>query len=225
MVKQKQNIVLVTIHQEGLPTIKMVTEAGLIGKIGLNSNGVGVCFNAIRAKGLDASRLPVHLGLRVILESPSAYEAVEMLEKLGMASSAHFLIADASGAIGLEFTSTTFARLQMDSHHRIYHSNHLLVEHPDVDEPQWLPDSNFRVNRMKELTAQLDAKSRQPSWADFSKLFEDEVNHPAAICRSEDAPGSAETLFNIVMDLEEKRAVVRLGRPCQSEETLHLTFQ
>lgn len=225
MVKQKQNIVLVTIHQEGLPTIKMVTEAGLIGKIGLNSNGVGVCFNAIRAKGLDATRLPVHLGLRVILESPSAYEAVETLEKLGMASSAHLLIADASGAIGLEFTSTTFARLQMDPHHRVYHSNHLLVEHPFVDEPQWLPDSKFRVDRIKDLTAQLDAKSTQPSWAEFSKLFEDEVNHPTAICRSEGAPGSTETLFNIVMDLEETRAVVRLGRPCRSEETVHLTFQ
>lgn len=225
MVEQKQNLVLVSIHQQGLPTIKMVTEAGLIGKIGLNSRGVGVCFNAIRAKGLDATRLPVHLGLRVVLESPSAYEAVETLQKLGMASSAHMLIADASGAIGLEFTSSTFARLQMDSHHRVYHSNHLLVEHPGMDEPEWLRDSKFRVDRIKELTAHLDVKSTQPSWADFGKLFEDEENHPSAICRLEDTPGSTETLFNIVMDLEEKRAVVRLGRPCQSEETLHLSFK
>lgn len=224
MVEQKQNMVLLTIHQQGLPTIKMVTEAGLIGKIGLNSSGVGVCFNAIRAKGLDATRLPVHVGLRVVLESASVYEAVESLEKHGMASSAHLLIADASGAIGLEFTSSTFARLQMDSHHRIYHSNHLLLEHPGVHEPDWLPDSKFRVDRIKELTAQLDSKSTQPAWADFSKLFEDEGNYPTAICRLEDGPGSTETLFNIVMDLEEKQAVVRIGRPCQSEETIQLNF-
>ncbi|THY67822.1 AAT-domain-containing protein [Aureobasidium pullulans] len=58
MTEQKANLILLTIEQSPKPTIKMVTEAGLIGKIGLNSSGVGVCLNAIRAKGMDASRIP-----------------------------------------------------------------------------------------------------------------------------------------------------------------------
>ena len=39
MEEQKSNIVLVCIEQPGLPSIKMLAEAGLIGKIGLNSSG------------------------------------------------------------------------------------------------------------------------------------------------------------------------------------------
>jgi isopenicillin-N N-acyltransferase-like protein len=39
----------------------MVTEADVIGKIGINSAGVGVCLNAIRACGVDRTKLPIDL--------------------------------------------------------------------------------------------------------------------------------------------------------------------
>ena len=39
MEEQKPNIVLLCIEQQGLPSIKTLVEAGLIGKIGLNSAG------------------------------------------------------------------------------------------------------------------------------------------------------------------------------------------
>jgi isopenicillin-N N-acyltransferase-like protein len=61
---QRENLIQLTIEQSGKPVIKMITEAGLIGKIGLNSAGVGVCLNAIKAKGMDSTRIPCHLGLR-----------------------------------------------------------------------------------------------------------------------------------------------------------------
>jgi hypothetical protein len=32
------------------------------------------------------------------------------------------------------------------------------------------------------------------------------------------------TLFDIVMELKEKRAVVRLGNPCALEEAIHILF-
>lgn len=224
MTEQKENLVALEIKQQGLPTIKMVTEAGMVGKIGLNSSGVGVCFNAIRAIGLDSSRLPVHLGLRMALESSSAAKAAENLEKTGMASSAHMLVADSLGSVGLEFTSTTFARLEMDPHRRVVHSNHMLLHHEALREPPWMLDSPARVGRMKTLTVNLDARSVEPSWAEFSHLFEDEDGFPSSICRKQRSEVESETLFNIVMDLVEKKAVVRLGRPCQVEQVLDFTF-
>jgi isopenicillin-N N-acyltransferase-like protein len=60
----------------------MVTEAGLIGKIGINLSGVGVCLNAIRAQDMDLTRLPTHLGLRMVLESESREDAVRKLENI-----------------------------------------------------------------------------------------------------------------------------------------------
>ena len=224
MPAQQENLILLTIHQTNLPTIKVVTEAGLIGKIGLNSLGVGVCFNAIRAKGLSAHHVPVHLGLRMVLESSTAATAIATLESQGMASSAHMLIADPSGAMGFECTSTTFAKLGMDARNRVAHSNHLLLEHPGVVDTRWLGDSPFRVARITELAQRYDASTGEPSFADFSRLFEDEANYPAAINREVQAPGKSQTLFNIVMDLNERRAVVRLGRPTEVVETAEMSF-
>lgn len=103
MERQKENLIILTIEQASKPTIKMVTEAGIIGKIGLNSMGVGVCLNAIRAKGMDYTRLPCHLGLRMVLESKSREEAVARLENYGIASACHMLIADPTGGVGVEW--------------------------------------------------------------------------------------------------------------------------
>lgn len=103
MEEQKENLIILTIEQPSKPIIKMVTEAGIIGKIGLNDKGVGVCLNAIRAKGMDPTRLPCHLGLRMVLESESREEAVAALEKSGIASACHMLIADPTGGVGVEW--------------------------------------------------------------------------------------------------------------------------
>jgi isopenicillin-N N-acyltransferase like protein len=47
---------------------------------------------------------------------------------------------------------------------------------------------------------------------------------PSAICRKQEGESTTATLFNIVMELKEKRAVVRLGKPCAPEEVIHLSF-
>lgn len=225
MEAQKENLILMTIRQPGFPTIKMVTEAGIIGKIGMNSLGVGVCFNAIRAKGVDMSHLPVHLGLRKVLESASAEEAVQTLEKTGMAASGHFLIADAKGSIGLEFTHNTFARLATDGHGRVYHTNHLLGTHPGVYEPPFFKSSEYRYVRIKELTAELDGQGNgEPSRETFSRLFKDHGNFPNGICGHRDGSVDHATLFRIVMDLKTREAVVTVGVPCRAEEEVVLGF-
>jgi isopenicillin-N N-acyltransferase like protein len=223
MPEQKPNLIILRIQGDGeSPSIAMVTEAGIVGKIGFNSNGVGVCLNAIKTKGCNPKQLPVHFGLRLALESRSAAEAVDSMEAIGMASSAHILLADEKEAIGFEFTATTSARLPMDANSCVVHTNHLLGDHAGVHEPGWLADSPLRLATMKELTTKLAQRAREPSIDDFSKLFEDESNFPSAICRTLEENSGAETLFNIVMDLKAKTAVVRLGRTVAVEETIHL---
>ncbi|KIW17136.1 hypothetical protein PV08_04327 [Exophiala spinifera] len=221
MEQQKENLIIVKIAQFGKPSIQMITEAGIIGKIGFNSAGVGVCLNAIRAKGMNPERLPVHLGLRMALESQSAKEAVQALEHWGMAAPAHILVADATDATGFEFTSTTIEKLVPDGKGRVVHSNHLLLKHPGITDTVWIKDSLFRVDRMAELCDNLPT---EPTWAEVSKLFEDEANAPTAICREQKGESTAATLFNILMDLKQKTGVIRMGRPTQVEETITLGF-
>lgn len=220
MEAQKQNLVITKITQAGKPTIVQVTEAGIIGKIGFNSSGVGTLLNAIKVYGVDASRMPVHFGLRAALESNSAREAVQRLESYGMAASAHILISDGAEAIGLEFTKSTIAHCKADSRGRIAHTNHLLLDHPGEVDTMWLKDSPVRVKTMTDNTEKLGS---EPSWEDVNRLFEDEHGFPYSICRQAQDGGST-TLFNIVMDLKAKKGVVRLGRPTQAEETITLAL-
>ncbi|KAH8808818.1 acyl-coenzyme A:6-aminopenicillanic acid acyl-transferase-domain-containing protein [Xylogone sp. PMI_703] len=221
MEEQGHNLIQLTIIQKDLPTIKMVTEAGIIGKIGMNSAGLGLCFNAIRAKGLDKTRVPVHIGLRIVLESTSAQEAINKLEAVGMASAAHFLIGDATIAVGLEFTSSTFAKIPINEHGYIVHSNHMLLPHADIYEPHWLYDSPERINIMRRNIS----NAGPISWKTFSELFEDETGYPCAISRSQEGKSDFGTLFNIVINLREKMAEVRIGRPCRDKAGEKIVLQ
>ncbi|THY45399.1 AAT-domain-containing protein, partial [Aureobasidium pullulans] len=178
MTEQKANLILLTIEQSPKPIIKMVTEAGLIGKIGLNSSGVGVCLNAIRAKGMDASRIPCHLALRLILDSNSVTEAVDELKKFGVASSCHMLIADANGSVGLEWSYKDLQVLEMNERNQVFHSNHYLVEHPGVEDTVWIEDSKFRIKRIQEICEGL---GDEPTAKGVQELFKDEKNYPFAI--------------------------------------------
>lgn len=219
MTEQKQNLIITKIVQVDKPIIVQVTEAGIIGKIGFNSAGVGTLFNAIRVHGADPTRLPAHFGLRMALESSSVEDAVQKLESYGMASSAHILLADPNTALGLEFTKSTFAHCEPDAAGRVVHANHLLKEHPGETDTVWLKDSLTRVPTMTANTGLLGA---EPSWEAVSKLFEDEQNAPGSICRIETKETGSATLFNIVMDLRSRKAVVRLGRPTEVEQVIDL---
>jgi isopenicillin-N N-acyltransferase-like protein len=55
-------------------------------------------------------------------------------------------------------------------------------------------------------------------------VFKDEKGLPTSICRDERDGLGTGTLFNIVMDLEAKKAVVTLGRPVEPEEHFELSF-
>jgi isopenicillin-N N-acyltransferase like protein len=222
MEEQKANLIILTIEQPKKPTIKMVTEAGIIGKIGLNSAGVGVCLNAIRVKGMDNTRIPCHLGLRMVLESTSREEAVQKLEKYGVASSCHMLVADPTGGIGLEWSSVELAKIQMNASNQVFHSNHYIAKHVGVEDTNWLGDSTFRVSRIEELCKPLGTHPTGESL--FNEVFRDETNYPGAICRSQVEPSGSATLFNIIMHLKEKKATVSLGRPVAVDEVVQLGF-
>jgi len=221
MEAQKENLVVLTIEQQKKPTIKMVTEAGLIGKIGLNSSGVGVCLNAIKVKGMDPTRLPCHLGLRMVLESNSREEAVRQLEKYGIASSCHMLVADPTGSVGLEWSSVELQKVKMNSKQQVFHSNHYLCKHVGVEDTNWLGDSTFRVSKIEELCQSLNDS---PTTESLFELFKDEANYPGAICRAQVKGSGSASLFNIVMDLQRHVATVTLGRPVAPEEVVQLAF-
>ncbi|CZR52327.1 related to Acyl-coenzyme A:6-aminopenicillanic-acid-acyltransferase 40 kDa form [Phialocephala subalpina] len=219
---QQNNLIYLNITQNGKPSISMITEAGLIGKIGMNSAGVGVCLNAIRARGVDYGRLPVHLALRATLDSNSRLEAIAKLEKAGVAAAAHLLIADSTGTTSIEFSHRDLVKIGT-SDGRICHSNHFLVEHADgVSETVFGQDSRDRMVKATKLLQGAAEREKPPTVQTIQKMLEDEEGYPGAINRAALGASSTATSFGIVMELKSKTAKVRIGRPTQCKGTMLL---
>lgn len=222
---QGPNLVVCHVSQPGtgIPDFSMVTEAGIIGKIGLNSAGVGCCLNAIRARGVDPTRLPVHFALRRVLESTSRKSAIEKIRSVGVAGSAHILIGDETGASGLECTSIGVKELAMNENKRVYHTNHLVLEHPDVDEPPWLKDSAVRLSRIHQLAASADIGGG-PGLESALEMLKDEEDGPCSINRRQEGASTFQTLFTIVMNLSRRTSTVKVGRPSEDGDVVELSF-
>ena len=215
--EQKENLVKLCICRSGKPVIEMVSEAGIIGKIGLNSAGVGVCLNAIRAKGVDFGKLPCHLALRACLDSSSREEALDKLQNAGVASAGHITVADPSGGTGLECSHTDIVVIPMQQSGILTHTNHFIKAHPGVEERLEWEDSHHRLPRIGKLT-----ETAEPSLENIASLLKDEEGLPTAICRDQTHDSTVATLFSITMDLGKRTAEVTVGRPTQPEQHLRL---
>lgn len=222
--RQAENLISLRIKKSDGLGIQMITEAGIIGKIGINSNGVGCTLNALKAHGVSYKKLPCHLALRTVMESSSREAAVDALEKAGVASACHILVADATGGTGLECSSEDLLKLEMNREGIVIHTNHYVLKHKEsvIEAPDWLPDTRFRLSRISQLLN--GAKEEEPSVEVAAMLLKDETEGDgAAICRSaKSAKDNLQTLFSIVMDLGNKKARVAVGRPSSSTDMLIL---
>ncbi|EGC48606.1 conserved hypothetical protein [Histoplasma capsulatum var. duboisii H88] len=234
--EQSPNLLILHIRQTAnttastIPTIHMITEAGIIGKIGLNSHGVGVTLNAIKAAGVDFAKLPTHLALRAVLDSASRADAVEILERYGVAAACHILVADRTGGVGLECSARDVVRLEMGERTEdgagdvvgvVTHTNHFIRPHLETEGKLHLVDTFDRLKRVRELVAD-KAAAGPPSASAIEGILEDEQGYPTAICREVTRESSIATLFSIVMDFGKGKGLIKIGRPVRPEELVEL---
>ncbi|KAL4877894.1 acyl-coenzyme A:6-aminopenicillanic acid acyl-transferase-domain-containing protein [Aspergillus karnatakaensis] len=225
--KQKPNLIILRVNPRGvpdlaLPSFQMITEAGIIGKIGFNEDGVGCLLNGIRAKGVSPDRMPIHLALRTILESKTKREALDKIEAVGLAGSSHILLGDNTGPTGLECTSIGFQELPADGLGRVVHANNLILKHEGVFEPLWLEDSPKRTARLQELaTKEVGEKA---SFITLLELFKDEQGFPASINRHQHGNNDSNTLFNVVYNITARKGVISMGRPTEIEDQIEIGF-
>jgi isopenicillin-N N-acyltransferase-like protein len=218
---QHDAFVALVIERPGKPTITMLTEAGIIGKIGLNSRGLGVCLNAIVTDQVKVDGTPLHVVLRGILESRNLGEAIETVARSSIASAANFLVAQHGvGAVDIEALPSGIDVLLPDRD-VLTHTNHLLSPRFTAVRDlavNVLPDSYPRLNRARQL---LEARHGGLDCASAEDILRDHANEPDGICRHEDEVGDPEgkrlqSVFSIVMDLERRELSVTDGPPCSS---------
>jgi isopenicillin-N N-acyltransferase-like protein len=215
---QREALVLLLIERPGRPSITMLTEAGIIGKIGYNSTGLGVCLNAIVTDQVDAGKVPLHIVLRGILEARNLGEAIGAVGRAGIASAANFLVAQhGNGAVDIEAVPSDFDIL-LPERDVLSHTNHLvsprLMTMRDLGKYTF-PDSYPRLARVRRL---LDERYGQIDTEAAKSILRDHANQPNSICRHEndvDPEGKRmQSVASLVMDLAEGSLQVTDGPPC-----------
>lgn len=140
--------VVVRLRKPDGHTIVMLTEPGIIGKIGLNSAGLGVCLNILFGSSSTAG-IPIHILLRAVLDSVSTAEAEKRLAALPLGTSSNMLIADRGGAaVDLEIRGTELIRYAANDGDLI-HTNHYLADESTATAT--IPGSVKRLFRAREL--------------------------------------------------------------------------
>lgn len=217
---QIDSLLLLKIAQPNKPVITMVTEGGIIGKIGFNSAGLGVCLNALGTKGNPAG-LPLHIILRGILGCEKLSDAIGKINLMPNACAANYMIAHKSGeALDIEKAPDDFDVMYAEDGIFV-HSNHFIsprLYHVDDTTRIMAPDTYLRRARANKLL-HLSKDNIGPEL--IKDILRDHVDYPDSICRHDDPlddPGHAMcTVFSIIMDLTSGEFDVIKGNPCAGE--------
>lgn len=219
---QGLNVVL-EVEQETRPNLVTQTEAGVLAHRGMNSAGVGVCFNALlSSRDKFEPRTPFLVMMRGILNAGNFSQALEAVLKAKATVSGNLLIAHRDGeAIDLEVAPDDVGFLYAEGG-ILTHSNHFLAftnreDLIDSLKPVF-PDTLFRAHRARQL---LESDKDHIDIGSFQRVFRDHFSYPRSICRHADSRDEERkqlaTLFSTIMDLEERALYITEGSPCQNE--------
>lgn len=212
-------LIILEITQENKPKIKMITEAGIVGKFGLNDAGVGVCMNAL-ACDQNGPGTPLHIAMRGILNSRNMGDAIASVINTNIASAVNFVIGHRDGQIlDLEVVPSEFDVLYPEDG-ILVHTNHfvspvLKMKVKDLTK-HLLPDSLVRYTRAQSLLRNLEGGI---TFSGLQNMLSDHFNAPHGICRHQKVdPLGRElvTVFSFIMDLTNQEIFIAAGKPCET---------
>lgn len=220
-IPQVRGAILHSIEPDDLEIISF-TEAGIVGgKIGLNSEGLGLAVNGLHTTDDDWLRLakPFHVRCYEILRTRDLEAAVQVVTGAGRACSTNFLIAQVPDRLANIEAAPTQVRLLDPQNGYLVHTNHFL--NPEalgvVEPPRKRRASSY--HRLERLSSLLASK-RPLTVTEIQGYLRDHQAHPDSVCRHED-PGlppaeRCRTVTSVVMDLHAQALHLSDGPPCQS---------
>ncbi|MEW9673389.1 C45 family autoproteolytic acyltransferase/hydolase [Ammoniphilus sp. 3BR4] len=221
--KIKDSLIILEIEQDNKPKILMCTEAGIVGKIGMNSSGIGVCLNFLSIQQKEYG-VPIHIVLRGILNSEFHSQTIGQISRMPRGTAANYLIASKEGeAIDVEVTCDDYDVIYAENNY-ITHSNHFCgPKYINIKDTSRLkfPDTHLRNKRAEKLLKQVDGEITVET---FKEILSDHINFPDSICRHGEEikpklgrPLLANTVFSIIMNLTSGYIEVAPGQPCRND--------
>lgn len=211
-------------HPDGR-RVETMTEAGIVGKVGMSSSGVGVLLN-ILGHGQDGPPIgvPVHVMCRRVLdEADGAVKALELLAGARMsASSAVTVVAedeDGGTCCTVELSPAGPGFVTPDDRGVLIHTNHFVAEPGRLNDTMVVlgPDSVLRLDHARRGMARLDEGAVDED-AILGVMHSHRGGAGAICCHpAEGAPFGErwKTLATITLRPARREMVVRRGGPCQ----------
>ena len=211
----KETLILLVIEQPPKPTVVLLDEAGMIGRMGLNASGIGLATNTLISEQRQLG-VPYNILLRGILNQTCMADAIGVLVRPERALAANYLIADAGGqTIDIEASPVHIDSLT-PAGGIITHGNHFegaRLTGRDLSAERF-PDSLYRSCRLRDrLTAHTGALT-----VDYiQEALRDQFGKPHAIARdadlNQDRFDQLETVASIIIDVTQRRFWLAAGAP------------
>ncbi|GAA1109849.1 C45 family autoproteolytic acyltransferase/hydolase [Nocardiopsis composta] len=215
-----------SVEHPGGRTVHMVTEYGIVGKIGVNSDGLGLHFNILghtadRTAPAAGPWVPVHVAARHVLDTcTTVAEAAELAASIPVAASGSFTLAghtrgraDAE-AVELSPAGAVRHRPRADGH--LVRTNHFVDPGLAGGEAFGAADPGTyqRMKVLRERTAEAGPADR----ADLLDALACHPEHGAEVC-CHAAPEAElgkrwETLATVVLDVARGSLAAHAGGPC-----------
>jgi isopenicillin-N N-acyltransferase like protein len=219
------------------PDVLCFTEAGVVGgKIGLNSEGIGLAINGLISNKDDWARLrkPFHVRCWEILGSTTLAQAISRITRGKRSCSANFLLGQqtklGTGKI-LDVESAPEAAGTLSPQDGVLaHTNHFsnpgrLGVKQVLDEER--KSTLQRFARINHLLRQVRSENGKMSMTRAEEMLRDHDGKPESVCRHENSSFPTDeryrTVVSVVMDLYTGQLQTTLGSPCEREyQTLRL---
>lgn len=191
-----------------------VTEAGIIGSMGINNKGVTVLLNYLPISDFNVQGTPYHILLRRALDSQTMLEAQCNVIRSPIAFALNIMIGDSNGkAIDMELTAKGID-LHYPERDLLVHTNHLLSQRLMVREVKALYlQSNMRL---KTVFEQLYS-NYSIELSHVKQLFTNHKHKTFEICKHAINKNDACTVFTVIFELHEQKFYLSYGLPCQNE--------
>lgn len=216
--------VVLDISYDNKHRILTMVEAGMLGKIGINNQGIGVSLNILRGEP-NSIGVPIHILLKYCLDQPSIHEALKSINTLPTDTFSNILLADNTGDYhNIEFWGNEVRSIEYTSPCPV-HTNHFLSENYTSKEKKEYESSMTRLNRAQELCESLSDFSLN----EIKMLLADNKNEKFSIC-SEFSPYKAVelacemevgTIYSFLMNLKTQEMWITQDSPQKKDYKLY----
>ncbi len=220
---QRPYTLLLATRDEHGSTVLTLTEAGMLAKAGFNDAGLGVCVNMLTSdRDGRPGGVPYHVLLRAVLEQRVLGSALRVACSTPRSASINLLLGQSFAAgvpgelIDLEVAPGDVGVLNpVDG--VITHANHFEALPTVHDTLRDIGGSSlFRGARARRLLGTLPIADK-----DLQGVLADHGGHPQSICRHDvgalTEDDRSESLYAVVLDLDERRMSIAAGPPCQAD--------